>query len=46
MFCVVVIDAETLLVSLSLWFCVGEGCSRSHPAADVAGEGSARGEGD
>lgn len=26
--------------------CVGEGCSRSHPAADVAGEGGATGEGD
>lgn len=34
------------MLSVSLWLCAGEGCSRSHPAADVAGEGSARGEGD
>lgn len=33
-------------VSMSLRLCLGEGCGRSHPAADVAGEGSARGEGD
>lgn len=32
--------------SVSLWPCAGEGCSRSHAAADVAGEGRARGEGD
>ena len=49
MFYVLVIDAEstladTCLVTVSL--CLDERCSRGHPAADVAGEGCARGEGD
>lgn len=46
MFFVVVIDAVTLLVSVLLWLCTGEGCSRSHAAADVAGEGGSTGKGD
>lgn len=45
-FVLFVIDAKTLLVSVSLWLRVGEGRSRGHPAADVAGEGCARGQRD
>lgn len=37
---------DAVALSDSLCLCVGEGCSGSHPAADVAGKGRAGGKGD
>lgn len=40
------LNSLTACLCVSLWLSAGEGCGRCHPAADVVGEGRARGEGD